>query len=372
MPAHLADHLRVQRLARRDRLAEHAGSQGQVGLDEHPPHRRRCAEGRDALGADGLQHPLGVEALVVVDEDRRLGDPRCEEAAPGVLRPPRRADREVHVTGPQAEPVHRGEVTDRVRRVGVLDELRPARGSRGEVVQQRLVHPGAGVILRCRRRQERVLVGGPVRRAGSDPDAGDRGADAVELVRVGAGGDDIPDRSAHDAVIEVGAADRDGRREDDRPDLDQREHRLPELDLVAEHEHHRIAPRDPERLQPCGELVRAGRHLVERADRSAAVLFDDDERRGGVAAGDDIEPLDRPVEGAVDLGPAELRQGARVVLAERDELIAGVAQAGGRGAGHGASSSSRRDGTILPDQRPRYRSAGGWRARRCRAGARRR
>ena len=71
--------------------------------------------------------------------DRRLGVPRHEQAAPGVLGPAGRGDVEVPVAGQQAVPVHAGQVADRVALVGVRDQLRRRGGAGGEVAERHRV-----------------------------------------------------------------------------------------------------------------------------------------------------------------------------------------------------------------------------------------
>ena len=94
---------------------------------------------------DDVQQRGGVEALVVEDRDRRLGEPGREDVAPGVLGPAGRAEVQMHVAGLQAEPVHRREVPDGIGGVGVLDELRPRGRAAGEVQEQRVARARGAV-----------------------------------------------------------------------------------------------------------------------------------------------------------------------------------------------------------------------------------
>ena len=59
------------------------------------------------------------------------------------------------------------------------------------------------------------------------------------------------------------------------------------------------------------ELVGPPRHLVERPGHAPAVLLDDHQGECPVVEGDRIEPVDRPVERAIDLRPRELRERRR-------------------------------------------------------------
>ena len=338
--AHLGDDLGVERFARRDGLAQPAGTGGEVGLDQHPPDSGRCAERGDPLGADGLQHPIGVEPRVVVHEDRRLCDPGREEAAPRVLGPSGRADRQMNIARTQTQPVHRREVTDRVGDVCVLHELRATGRAGGEIVQQRVGRERAGVRHPIGRSAERLVVIGPSLWAVPDADAGHLLRQEGELVDMIPGCDHVRDRAALEAVLQVVAADRQRRGQDDRTDLGEREHRLPELDLIAEHQQDCVPLLDSSRPQPVPELVRARRHLVERPRHALTAFLDDHQGGRVISARDVVEPVDRPVERAVDLRPRELRERSRVVLAKLVKLIArGAETFGSRADRHGHSSS---------------------------------
>src|SRR5690606_40807149 len=172
-------------------------------------------EGGDP-GAVHLGHqPARVEAGVVVQENGRLGVPRGEEVGPGVLGPAGRRDVQVHVAGPQPDPVHGGQVPDGVRGVGVLDQLGAGGGAGGEVQHQRVVGEGRPVGGVVHGRAVGVLVGQPGgARARSDRDAGVVARHLVELGGVGGGGDDVPDAAPVDAVAQVGGAEQRGGRDD--------------------------------------------------------------------------------------------------------------------------------------------------------------
>src|SRR6266513_5421154 len=87
--AHLCDHLGVERFAgARDFAQQHAPG-AQVVLDEHTPHRRRCAEARHSTTYTLFKQRPGVEALVLIRQYGRLRIPWRKEARPGVLRPAR-------------------------------------------------------------------------------------------------------------------------------------------------------------------------------------------------------------------------------------------------------------------------------------------
>jgi hypothetical protein len=131
--------------------------------------------------------------------------------------------------------------------------------------------------------------------------------------------------AAVEPVAQVGRGEQRGGRYDDGSELHRCEQRLPQLDLVAEHQDDPVAPGDTVGSQPVGHLVRAGGQLGEGPVRLAAVLLDDPERAGAAPFGvgcDGVEVVERPVE-LVDLGPAEVTICRVVVLAVRHEELAG-------------------------------------------------
>ena len=128
------------------------GQADKILLDQHPPHRRRRAKSRDAATHDGVEQPARIEAALIDDEHRRLRIPRRKETAPGVLGPARRRNVEMHVAGPQPEPIHRRQMADRIALMAVQDELGRRRGAGGEIEQQRIVRPRFAVRRELRGR----------------------------------------------------------------------------------------------------------------------------------------------------------------------------------------------------------------------------
>jgi hypothetical protein len=178
-----------------------------------------------------------------------------------------------------------------------------------------------------------VAVGEPPVRRLPDRDPRVVPGDSVELGRVGRVDDDVPGTAPLDAVDQVGRPEGGGRRHDHRTELHHREHRLPELHLVAEHQDDAVAAGHPLAPEPAGHLVGAAHHVVEGVRRLTAVLLDDVQRGRGVVAGVAVEPVDRPVERPVEAGPVELGQRLLVVAAEREDLVSGGAVELGRGTG---------------------------------------
>ena len=171
----------------------------------------------------------------------------------------------MHVAGFEAEPVHRREVSDGVGHLGVLDQLGLAGGAGGEVQQQPVLGGGARVLRRWDVEPVCVVERRPA--LGRGLAAGDREAAVVaghlvELGGVGGVGDDEPGAPAVDPVAQVGRSGRRGRRHDHRAELDDPEHRLPELDLVAEHDDDRVALGDALLGQPRRDLVGPPGHGV--------------------------------------------------------------------------------------------------------------
>ncbi len=324
---HVLDHLRVQRLAGRAELAQLAAEGRHVLLHQHAPDRGWRAEGLHAMRRDRLQRGLRIEARLVVDEDRGAGIPGREEAGIGVLRPARRGDVQVHVARPQAEPVHRRQVADRIALLVVQHELRLGRGAGGEVEQQRIRR--ARLALRregSRALQQRVVLR-PARGA-ADRDARDGGIEPLELRRIAAIGDDVPHPPAREAVPQVGAVEQRRRRDHHRAELHRRQHRLPQRHDVAEHHQDAVAALHPHGAQPVGQPAGIGRELGEAAHRRAVA---GDAQRLGVAeraAGElGIEPVERVVEG-LEPRPAEVAAGGGVVLAVGEEEVAGLLECG--------------------------------------------
>lgn len=140
----LGDHIRIERLTGAEDFAQTGWSLAEIGLNQHAPHRRWRAERVHLRPAQLLQQRRGVESAVVVDEYGRLGQPRREEAAPGMLGPAGCADGQVDIAGAHADPVHGGQMADRIADLRVLHHFRPAGGAGGEVHQQRIVHRGDG------------------------------------------------------------------------------------------------------------------------------------------------------------------------------------------------------------------------------------
>ena len=236
----------------------------------------------------------------------------------------------MHVAGLEPDPVHRREVTDGVGHVRVLDELRLRRGARGEVEEQRVGGLRRAVGLEV----GRGAVGlGEVQPAFGgrrpDGDAGVVAGDVVELVDIGVPDDDVLGGTPVDAVPQVGRPEHRRRGDQHRAQLHRREDRVPQLDLVGEHEDDPVAPLHAVGAQPVRHAVGPLCHLRERVLPLGPVLLDDPQRRAvgrGRVGPDGVEVLQRPVE-LVELGPGEVAPGRVVVGLPFDEEVAGRAEA---------------------------------------------
>ena len=299
------DDLRVERLTGAQRLGRRHGERLQVRLDEHAPHGGRGAEAGHTHAVHDAHEGGRVEAAVVDDHDAGARDPRGEEVRPRVLRPAGRGDVEVPVAGLQAHPVHGRQVAHRVRGVGVRDHLRLRRGAGGEVQEQEVVPAGLaldgevlgfGGGLRVQqvafaRPGDRALARGIV-----DDDAHDGVVDVIELGRVRLAGDDEARLPALGPILQVDRTQLNRRGQEHRAQADAREHRLPQLDLVVEHDHDVAAARHAGPPQEVRDLVGAAAQQIVGVDLLAAVLLDDPQRGIVVAAGQRIEPVDGEVE----------------------------------------------------------------------------
>jgi hypothetical protein len=210
--------------------------------------------------------------------------------------------------------------------VGVFDQLRLGGGARGEVEQERVAGPGHRIRRENRRSGIGVYIGQPAVDRRTDRDPGVIALDAIEDRRDRGGDDDVLGPAAVEPVPHVGRAEQRRRRDDHRTQLHRGEDRLPQLDLVAEHEDQPVAAGHSLGAQPVGHLVGAAGQLRKRPPLLAAVRLDDPQRRPVVLGADPVEPVQGPVE-LVELGPAEVAIGRVVVVCvgqkERPRLCKG-------------------------------------------------
>src|SRR6266536_2359067 len=309
---HAVDHLGVERLAGAERLSQLHLVRGEVLEDEEAPHGGRRAPRRDLVAGEHLERAPRAEAGVVVHEHGRAGVERRVEVRPGVLPPPRRADVHVHVALADAEPVHRGEVADRIARVRVEHELRLRGRAGGEVQEHRVVR------VRVALRQEdaalvvRLVVGRPPGDLLADDHLREARVERAQLLRARRVGDDGLHPAAVEGVAHVLGREERGRRDDDGAELHRAEHDLPDRDRVREHHEHAMPPLDAHPAQEDGHAIRALGELGVRQLHLAPVVLHDVERGVPVPLGEDVEPVHGPVE-AIEDRPGEAAVGGVVV-----------------------------------------------------------
>ena len=245
----------------------------------------------------------------------------------------------MHVARLEADPVHGGQVADRVADVGVADQLRLGGGARGEVEQQRVARPGDPVRRRTRPAPRRVLVAVPPAVAEPPwrrPDSGAerrRGSSRPGRRRTSAicAASAITCRTLPrvDPVRQVGGLQQRRGGDDDRAELHRREHHLPQRDDVAEHQQHVVAAPHPEAAQPVRHLAGPGRH-GRVADRLVRPVVADHPQREPVRVlgGDHVEPVERPVE-LVQRRPGEAGRGRGVVGPVGEQQVARRAERAG-------------------------------------------
>lgn len=218
------------------------------------------------------------------------------------------------VPRPEPDPVHGGQVPDRVRDVGVLHELGLSGGARGEVEHQGVVRVRGAVGLEDGIGGCRLLVRLPAGAAAADRDTGVVAGHLVELRGVLGPDDDVPHPAAFDPVGQVGGAEQRGGRDDDGAQFHRGQRRLPQLDLVAEHDEDAVLGPHAPVPQPVGHPVGALGHRGEGDLDTPAVLLHDVQGGAVVVPRDGVEPVEGPVE-VLRAGPAEPLVGRGVVRA---------------------------------------------------------
>ena len=228
------------------------------------------------------------------------------------------------VAGRHPDPGHRGQMADGVRNLRVLNEFGLAGGARREVDQQRVVDLGHGGERPRRKRLIRVGVAVPTRYRIPHDDSDVLPVHGRELVRIGRIGHHEARPATGDPVGQIGRTQRPGRRHHHRAELGDRQHRLPQLDLVAQHDDDAVTLAHAQRPQPRRHLVGPVGHLREGVPLLVAAFFGDPQRRlpGPFgAARDDVEPVGGPVEGPGQPRPAERIDGLRVVTDRCHEAV---------------------------------------------------
>ncbi len=229
----------------------------------------------------------------------------------------------MHVARPQPDPVHRGQVADRIALVVVLHQLRARRGARGEIQQQRIGGPGWAVRREGFGRVQQRVVAAPAGGRVADGDAGDGRIQPVELRRIGRGDDQVAHAAAVEPVLQVARGQQRGGGDHHGAKLHGGQHGFPQRHDIAEHQQDAVAALDAEGAEAVGQAARRGGEFGEAA-RGGTVAGD--VQRGLVgerAAGEfTVEPVQGVVEG-VQFRPAEIAVRGGVVGALREQEVAG-------------------------------------------------
>ena len=172
-----------------------------------------------------------------------------------------------------------------------------------------------------------------VRRHG---DPGVAALDAVELAGVARADHGVPGVAALDAVAQVGGAEQRGARDHHGAEPDAGQDRLPQLDLVAQHQQHPVAALHAEPAQPRGDLPGAAGHLAPGHLLVVGAVVDHPQGRlvGARSGRDGVEPVLGEIE-VLEPRPGELGPGRGVVLAQLDQPVARLPEPLRR-VGHGA------------------------------------
>ncbi len=267
----------------------------QILLDQHPPYRRRSTKRSNAALHELVKELAGIEAFVVVRTHAGLRVPRRKQARPGVLRPARRAQIQVHVPGLKAQPVHGGQVPNRVTHLRMRHQLRPRGGAGSEIQKEQVVRTRRDSGLELHRRLERARVWNPPRRR-TDRDAHGGACDLGEA----RGERGIRDNGFYGAPLhavgEIVTLEERRRRNDDGSELDGCEHRLPQRHDVAEHDENAIPGTDALGPEEICDLGSAARQLRETQGFIATRVIDYPQCRGVIAGSDHVKVVAAPVE----------------------------------------------------------------------------
>ena len=127
--AHLFDDFGVQRFPRAGHFAKRCADRLHVFLHEHAPDGGRGAECGDSIRGNRFQHAARIEARLIGDEHRRPRIPGREKAGPGMFRPTRRGNVQMHIAWLQAQHEHGGKMPHRIGLVAVQNKLRLGGGA---------------------------------------------------------------------------------------------------------------------------------------------------------------------------------------------------------------------------------------------------
>jgi len=159
--------------------------------------------------------------------------PRREEAAPGVLGPSRSADVQVYVVGPDPNPIHGSEVTDRIALVSMQHELGQSGRPRSEIQHERIGRVGLAVWNEVGALLVGLRIGCPAWFRAADEYASVIAAQAGKFFGQSREGDHVPGLAAIEAVAQIGDGKQRGSGNHNGAQLECRQHDLPNRDQVG-------------------------------------------------------------------------------------------------------------------------------------------
>jgi hypothetical protein len=255
--SHPLDHFRVERFAGAGQLFKLDRERLQILEDAQTPNRRWRTHRSDAAAGDYLEGPLGAEAVVVMHEDGGARVPRREEAAPGMLGPSRCADVQVDVVGPDANPVHGGEVADGIALVSMQHQLGQSSRARSEIQHERIGRVGLAVWSEVGALFVSLRVGYPAFFRSADEYASEIAAQAGKFFRQARESDHVPGLAAIEAVAQIGDRKQRGSGDNDGAQLESRQHDLPNRDQVGKLDDKAVTTADSLLAQEVRNLVGA-------------------------------------------------------------------------------------------------------------------
>ena len=268
----LAENFRIQRLAGGGHMMD--GTEVvvfQIHLDEHSQHRGRRAEGRDIVFFEHRQDVRGVKLVKVIYKHCAFAQPLAVQLAPQGFAPPGIGDCQVQAVPLAAVPVFGRDIVAQGVGMLVLRHLRVAGRSGGEEHERRFISAGSVLRPAIAAGEQRIFrvqvvpaLPGAVdhdqsldRRAFRGSTLGDLGCVAVRRAdqRLHAGG--------VEPVFKIMLLQLVGRRDGDGAELVQGYHGKPELVMPFQHQHHPVAPADPEGGKGVRALVGRILHVLE-------------------------------------------------------------------------------------------------------------
>ena len=238
---------------------------GQVGLDQHPPDRRRRAQRGDPAAADGVEQSRRGEPLVAQDERGRPGVPRREHVLHACFAQP--GEEMFRCTSPGCRPIqymvdrcpagYDAWVCSTSLGCAVVPEVKYSSSGSSARVGPSGAKPYGCRTPRVRAPASRSRRAGPPTAILVSPRPGPR-----TWRRQAALGDHVPDVAALDPVGQVVGAEQGRGRDDHRAELHRGQHGLPQRPMLPSISSTRSPRRTP---SPRSQLAT----WLDRADSSA-------------------------------------------------------------------------------------------------------